>query len=84
MHISFQGILRLCQIDRGCFELTFQVPSLVQQEIFPLSREQEMALEEEGVVKLKCGKYHFLSKKHGRFACVANRHLSTIYTVRLF
>ena len=71
VHISFQGILCLCRIDKGCFELTFQVPSYVQQKIFPLSREQELALEEEGVIQLKCGKYRFLSKKHGRFAYVA-------------
>ena len=76
VHISSQGILRLCRVDKGCFELTFQVPSFMQQEIFPLSREQEMVLEGEGVIKLKCGKYHFSSnsaKKHGigRFTHVA-------------
>ena len=71
VHISSQGILCLCRVDKGCIELTFQVPSFVQQKIFPLSREQEIALEEEGVIKLKCGKYHFLSKIHGRFAYVA-------------
>ena len=71
VHVSSQGILCLRRIDKGCFELTFQVPSFVQQKIFPLSREQEMALEDEGVIKLKCGKYHFSSKKHGRFSYVA-------------
>ena len=73
VHISSQGILRLCRVDKGCFELTFQVPSFVQQEVFPLSRGQEMVLEDEGVIQLKCGQYHFSSnsaKKHGngRFA----------------
>ena len=71
VHVSSQGILCLCRIDKGCIQLTFQVPSFVQQKLFPLSRKQEMALEEEGVMKLKCGKYHFLSKMHGRFAYVA-------------
>ena len=71
VNVSYQGILSLRRIDKGCFELTFQVPSFVQQKIFPLSREQEMALEEEGVIKLECGKYRFLSKKHGKFAYVA-------------
>ena len=71
VHISSQSVLRLCRVDKGCFELTFQVPSFVQQKIFPLSREQEMALEEEGVIQLKCGEYHFLSKICGRFAYVA-------------
>ena len=41
------------------FQLTFQVPSFVQQEILPLSREREMALEEEGVIQLTCGEYKF-------------------------
>ena len=70
VHISSQGVLRLCRVEKGCIELIFQVPSFVQQVIFPLSREQEIALKEEGVIKLKCGKY-FLSKIHGRFAYVA-------------
>jgi len=43
-HISSQGILRLCRVEKGCFLLMFQVPSFVQQEIFPLSSEQESAL----------------------------------------
>ena len=70
VHISSQGVLRLCRVEKGCIELIFQVPSFVQQKIFPLSREQEIALKEEGVIKLKCGKYHFLSKIHGRFAYI--------------
>ena len=57
--VSSQGTLRLCLINEGCFQLTFQVPSFVQQEIFPLSREQELALEEEGVLQLICGKCQF-------------------------
>ena len=57
--VSSQGTLRLCLINKGCFQLTFQVPIFVQQKIFPLSREQQMALEEEGVIQLVCGKYQF-------------------------
>ena len=59
LHISSQGILRLCRVEKGCIQLTFQVPLFVQQEIFPLSREQEMALKAEGVIKLACGEYNF-------------------------
>ena len=59
LRVSFQGILRLCRIDKGCFQLMFQVPSLVQQEIFPLSREQEKALAAMGVTKLTCEEYQF-------------------------
>ena len=59
LHVSSQGVLRLCRVEKGCFQLTFQVPSFVQQEIFPLSREQERALKAEGVIKLTCGEYQF-------------------------
>ena len=60
LHLSSQGILRLCRVDKGCFQLMFQVPTFVQQEIFPLSRQQEMALATVGVIRLTCGDYQFL------------------------
>ena len=34
-------ILCLCRVDEGCFQLMFQVPSSVQERVFPLSRGQE-------------------------------------------
>ena len=82
LRVSSQGILRLCRIDKGCFQLMFQVPSLVQQEIFPLSKEQEMTLAALGVIKLTCGKYQLPDdavqekSQHdmdviGKFVCVA-------------
>ena len=49
LHLSSDGVLRLCRVEKGCIQLTFQVPSFVQQEIFPLSREQEMVLTADGV-----------------------------------
>ena len=58
LRVSSQGVLRLCRVEKGCFQLTFQVPSFVQHEIFPLSREHERALRAEGVIKLTCGEYH--------------------------
>ena len=51
------GILCLCRVDKGCLQLMFQVPSFVQQRIFPLSREQERALAVLGVTRLTCGDY---------------------------
>ena len=59
LNVSSQGILRLCGIKKGCFQLKFQVPSFVQQEIFPLCKEQERILAAEGVIKLTCGDYWF-------------------------
>ena len=55
LRLSSKGILRLCQVDKGCFQLMFQVPSFVQQKIFPLSKEQKRALAAVGVIKLTCG-----------------------------
>ena len=60
LRVSSQGILRLCRVDKGCFQLMFQVPSFVQHKIFPLSTEQERALAAVAVIRLTCGEYHFL------------------------
>ena len=49
----------LCRIDDGCIELLFQVPSFVEEDIFPLSVEQERALTSVGVARLTCGSYKF-------------------------
>ena len=64
LRVSSQGILRLCRVDKGCFQLMFQVPALVQQEIFPLSKDQERTLTVIGVIKLTCRKYQFLVELH--------------------
>ena len=55
LRVSSQGILRLCRVDKGCFQLMFQVPSFVQHEIFPLCRNQEVTLAAMDVIKLICG-----------------------------
>ena len=60
--VSPQSVLRLCRAEEGCLQLIFQVPSFVQQEIFPLSSEQERALTAEGVIRLTCGDYQFATK----------------------
>ena len=60
--LSSQSVLRLCQVEKGCFQLIFQVPSFVQQEIFPLSPDQENALVAENVITLTCGDYQFPAK----------------------
>ena len=51
--------LYLCRIDDGCMELLFQVPSFVEEDIFPLSRVQERSLTAVGVTRLTCGNYGF-------------------------
>ena len=72
LHVSSQGVLRLCGIEKGCLQLTFQVPFFVQQKVFPLSREQERALEAEGVVKLTCEEYQFPDDKDCAEKCQLN------------
>ena len=51
--------MHLCRVEKGCIQLIFQVPSIVQQQISPLSRKQEEILNAEGVIKLTCADYHF-------------------------
>ena len=62
LHVSSQSVLHLCRVQEGCLQLIFQVPLFVQQEIFPLSTEQESALAAEGVIRLTCGDYQFAAK----------------------
>jgi len=59
LHVSSKGVMRLCRVEKGCIQLTIQVPSFVQQKIFPLSKTQEGTLEANGVLQLKCGEYQF-------------------------
>lgn len=61
-NISSQDVTRLCCVEEKCFQLVFQVPSSLQQEIFPLSRMQEKALIAKGVVRVTCRAYDFVSK----------------------
>ena len=70
LHVS-PSVLRLCQVEEGCLKLTFQVPTFVQQEILPLSSEQDLerALAAEGLIRLTCGDYQFVAK-----VCVVTCH----------
>ena len=53
------GTLYLCQINKGCMELLFQVPSFVEEDVFPLSIEQERSLTAVEVTRLTCGSYRY-------------------------
>ena len=61
LRVSSNGVLRFCRVEKGCFQLWFQIPLLVQQRLFqdPLSKEQESALLAEKVIMFKCGEYQF-------------------------
>lgn len=47
--------MRLCSVEKGCVQLTFQVPCFLEPELFPLTPDQEDALVEECVTKLSVG-----------------------------
>ena len=52
-------VCRLKSIKKGCFLLTFLIPCCVQETVFPLSIEQEKALNELGICQLTCGSFRF-------------------------
>ena len=70
LRVSSQGTLHLCRVDKGCLQLMLQVPTFVQQEIFPLSGEQEGSLAAMGVIRLTCGEYQFLVKLYFNCHCI--------------
>ena len=43
--------LRLCTVEKGCLQLTFQMPHFVKEVIFPLADSQTAALKVEGVAR---------------------------------
>ena len=55
--------LKLCRVEPGCLKLTFQLPFAAVQDIFPLSRERELALTRLGVNDLWLI-YHFNRQQH--------------------
>ena len=51
--------LRIKRIEAGCIQVTFIIPSFVEEYVFPLSLEQEMKLFQQKVKYLICGNYTF-------------------------
>ena len=49
--------LKLCHVAPGCLQLTFQLPQFVQEQIFPLSKQQEEKLVALHIVSVICGDY---------------------------
>lgn len=54
--------LQVSSVEEGSVSITFLVPDIVKEVIFPLSVEQEVALREAGIIRLSCGQYHFMKK----------------------
>ena len=57
-----EGVLHLCKVQKGSVQLVFIIPDFIPVIIFPLSADQESALQELGVTQLDCGDYHFRAK----------------------
>ena len=66
--ISITGVLRLYSISGGSIKLVYLIPHFVQKSIFPLSKEQEQALEKLQVVKcyshVKTSNTHQMVSEH--------------------
>ena len=56
--------LRLCTVEKGCLQLTFQMPCFVKEVIFSISASQKAALQGEGVTRLTCDGYQCPLKVH--------------------
>ena len=62
LQICSEGVLRLCTVEEGCYELTLQAPAFIQDVVFPLSSDQETALKNLEVIWFLCGEYEFSLK----------------------
>lgn len=49
--------LQLCSVEKGCIELTYQIPRFVKEAIFPLKEQQCGQLQKMRVISLSCGCY---------------------------
>lgn len=53
--------LHLCSVEKGCLQLTFQVPAFVKEEIFPLSNEQKVKLQQLHIQRIDCEGNYFIA-----------------------
>ena len=60
--------LLVLYVEEGCLQITFLIPSFLEELVFPLSADQETALLGENVLCLKCGGYYYPRK------CVCNHY----------
>lgn len=63
LEVSSKSLV-LCQLGKGCVELTFRMPIFLQQSICHLSNDQKKSLAAIGVIRLSSGSYHFSTRDH--------------------
>ena len=73
--------IRLCRIGSGSLKLIFQLPHIIQQDIFPLSSHQEAELVCLGVVELSCGDYQFSRQETMVMIVLLNRLVYSVCTI---
>ena len=56
LQIPFYAAKLQC-VKKGCFQITFLIPSIFQKTAFPLTTEQKSDLVKLKVLHLRCGKY---------------------------
>ena len=49
--------LQLCSVEKGCIQLTYQIPRFVKEAIFPLEEQQCGELRKMGVMSLSCARH---------------------------
>ena len=64
-------VFRLLSIEKGCFKLTYAIPHYIEENTFPLSKEQESELADLGILQLICNGYRFTNttKVRGHGEC---------------
>ena len=73
--------LRLCTVEKGCLQLTFQMSHFVKEVIFPLSESQKTALQDEGVTRLTCDNYQCLFKVRVYSTCSSTHSYSPTHVM---
>ena len=51
--------LRVCGVEKGCLQITFQIPAVFEKGIFPLSPEKLKKLQLFEIMRLECGDYNY-------------------------
>ena len=82
LKLSSDAALKLCQIELGSLKLIFQIPTFLQEDIFPLSADQRRALTGLGIIQLSCGYYMYqFTKGVCKAILLLNPHVFKIYII---
>ncbi len=57
------NVVHLYKIKKGCIQLVLLIPEFVFNDIFPLTTDQKLILQQLKITKLDCGTFHFHYKR---------------------